>query len=114
MTQNPTSPCEFTVANGEQVSVTVQAVQCQCLTSAAYNQADVAAAANNPDVYQFTVAGNSGDQFRFACVCTFQAGDPLFAYYAFAVGGNNGGNCSAPEVPKELPEASQVLYFTVL
>lgn len=113
MTQNPTSLTDFTVANREQVTVTVQAVQCNCLTSAAFNQTNLAAQRNNPDVYGFTVTGNPGDRFRFACVCTFQATDPLFAHYLFAVSGSNGGNFNAPEIPKELPEAAQVLFFTV-
>ncbi len=113
MTQNPDTLVDFTAANGEQVTVTVQAVQCNCLTSAGYNMANLAATSNNPDVYQFNVAGNSGDIFRFVCLCTFQAGDPLFSYYSFQVTGSNGGNFTTPETPKETPEASQVFTFTV-
>lgn len=114
MTQDPSARAHFTVASGESVRVTVGAVKCNCLTSAAYDGTGVAATSTNPDIYDFTVNGGSGDQTLFACVCTFQTGDPAAAYYTVTVVGSAGGGIfAAPSVYKEAPEASFQLYFSV-
>ena len=113
MTQDPDTLVDFTVTNGEQISVTVQAVQCNCLTSAGFDEVNLSPTSKNPDIYKFTVSGNSGDKARFVCLCTFQAQDPLLAYYSFKVTGADGTSFNATDTPKETPEASQVLFFTI-
>jgi len=113
MTQDPNAKAYFTVTSGEKVRVTVGAVKCNCLTSAAYNGTGIPKTTANPDAYDFTVSGPSGNQTVFACVCTFQTADPAEAHYTIAVSGSGGGNFSVPSVYKEAPEAAFQLYFTV-
>jgi hypothetical protein len=113
MNQNPNAKAYFTVTSGEQVRVTVGAVKCNCLTSAAYNGTAIPATSKNPDIYDFTVTGRSQDQTVFACVCTFQTSDPSAAYYTIAARGSNGGDFTVPPVYKEAPEAAFQLYFTI-
>jgi hypothetical protein len=113
MNQNPNAKAYFTVTSGEKIRVTVGAVKCNCLTSAAYNGMSIPTTTTNPDVYAFTVTGQSGDQTVFACVCTFQTGDPPAAYYTIGVSGSGGGSFNSPSVYKEAPEAAFQLYFTI-
>jgi hypothetical protein len=83
------------------------------MTTGAFNGTDLTAISNDPDVYQFTFNGNSGDKARFACLCVFQPKDPLFAHYTFQLTGSQGGNFSSTDTPKETPKASKVLFFTI-
>jgi hypothetical protein len=113
MTQDPNDNSSFTVANGEQATVTLQAIQCNCNTSAGFDGGRLAKQGANPDAYAFAVNGNSGDTKVFAGLCEFLPSDPVTAHYAVRISGSQGGNFTSSSVFKETPEASFQLYFTI-
>lgn len=113
MTQDPNDNSSFTVANGEQVRVTLRAVQCNCNTSAGYDGGALARQSSNPDVYVFTVGGISGDGKVFAGLCQFLQNDPVTAHYSVQISGSQGGNFTSSSIFKESPEASFQLFFTI-
>jgi len=113
MTQDPNDNSSFRVANGERVTVTLRAIQCNCNTSAGYDGAAVARQNSNPDVYGFTVGGAPGSSTVFAALCEFLPSDAVTAHYTVQVSGDQGGNFTSSSVYKETPEASFQLYFTI-
>jgi hypothetical protein len=113
MTQDPNDNSSFTVANGEQATVTLIAVQCNCNTSAGFDGGALARQSSNPDVYAFAVGGNSGDGKVFAGLCEFLPSDPVTAHYTVRISGSQGGNFASSSVFKETPEASFQLFFTI-
>jgi len=112
MTQDPNDEASFNVHSGEIVTVTVDSIKTNCLTAAAFNGTAVTKASSNPDKYTFPVSGASGQEFVFACVCTFAAADPPDACYTIAVS-SFGSSFTLTPVYKESPEASFTLFFTV-
>lgn len=113
MTQDPNDNSSFTVANGEQVTVTLQSVQCNCNTSAGFDGTPLTKASSTPDVYVFIVNGNSGDEKVFAALCEFLPSDPVTAHYTVGETASGGGNFKSSSVFKETPEASFQLFFTI-
>jgi hypothetical protein len=113
MTQDPNNDAYFTVASGEQVTVTLQSVQCNCNTSAGFDGQSLVKQHPIPDVYSFTVAGSAGAQKVFAALCEFLSGDPATAHYTIGVAGSQGGTCVVSSVYKETPDAGFQLYFTI-
>lgn len=113
MTQDPNNDAYFTVASGEQATVTLQSVQCNCLTSAGFDGQSLPKQHPIPDVYSFPVAGSSGVQKVFAALCEFLAGDPVTAHYTIGVAGSQGGSFTVSSIYKETPDASFQLYFTI-
>jgi hypothetical protein len=91
MTQDPNNDAYFTVASGEQATVTLQSVQCNCLTSAGFDGQSLVKQHPIPDVYSFTVVGSAGVQKVFAALCEFLSGDPVTAHYTIGVTGSQGG-----------------------
>jgi hypothetical protein len=113
MTQDPNDNSSFTVENGEQATVTLQAIQCNCNTSGGFDGAALAKQSADPDSYAFQVNGNSGDTKVFASLCEFLPSDPVTSHYTVQISGSQGGNFAASSVFKETPEASFQLYFTI-
>lgn len=113
MTQNPNDNSSFTVASGEQATVTLRAVQCNCNTSAGYDGGALTRSSSNPDVYKFAISGATGVEKVFAGLCEFLAGDPVTAHYTVRVSGSQSGSFTSSSIYKETPEASFQLYFTI-
>jgi hypothetical protein len=113
MTQDPSNDAYFTVASGEQVTVTLQSVQCNCNTSAGFDGQSLTKQHPIPDVYCFTVAGSTGAQKMFAALCEFLSGDPVTAHYTIGVTGSLGGIFVVSSVYKETPDAGFQLYFSL-
>jgi hypothetical protein len=113
MTQDPDDDSSFTVANGEQVTVTLQSVKCNCNTSAAFDGTALVKQHSIPDVYRFSPAGNSKDEQDFAASCKFEDSDPETAHYTVKVEGSGGGSFTPTSIPKEAPQARFELHFTI-
>jgi hypothetical protein len=113
MTQDPDDDSSFTVATGEQVTVTLQSVQCNCNTSAAFNGTALAKQHLIPDVYRFSPAGSSGDEQDYAASCKFEDSDPETAHYTVKVEGSGGGSFASTPIPKDVPQAKFELHFTI-
>lgn len=113
MTQDPRDNSSFTVAAGEQATVTLQAVQCNCNTSAAFDGGDPGKQSLDPDVYVFPIAGVSGDGKVFAASCEFLVGDPVTAHYTVQVSGSAGGAFMSSSAFRQLPKAEFQLFFTI-
>lgn len=113
MTQDGNDNSLFTVASGETVTVTLQAVQCNCLTSGGFDGSPLAQQGANPDTYSFKVTGNSGDQKLFAGVCRFPTGTDAFARYTVAVSSDQGGNFQASAVICVIPRVDFQLTFAI-
>jgi hypothetical protein len=113
MTQDPNDNSSFTVAAGEQATVTLQAVQCNCNTSAAFDGSAVGTQSSDPDVYVFSIAGVSGNGKVFAASCEFLSGDPVTAHYSVQVSGGAGGAFESSSVFMQLPKAEFQLFFTI-
>lgn len=113
MTQDPDDNSSFTVAAGEQATVTLQAVQCNCNTSAAFDGVTLGTQTSDPDVYVFPIAGGPGDGKVFAASCEFLTGDPVAAHYTVQVSGSAGGAFMSSSVFRQLPKAEFQLFFTI-
>jgi hypothetical protein len=113
MTQDPNSDANFTVASGEQVTVTLQSVQCNCNTAAGFDGSALTKSSSIPDIYKFQVLGSSGAEKIFVGLCEFLAADPVTAHYTIGVASNQGGNFSVSSVFKEVPDASFQLFFDI-
>ena len=113
MTQDAGNKSLFTVASGETVTVSLDSVQCNCLTSAGFEGHALTKQSSAPDTYSFSVNGNSGDQKLFAGVCTFPTGTPAFARYTVQVSSDQGGSFSASAVICQIPLVNFQLTFTV-
>ena len=113
MTQDPNDTANFTVASSENVTVTLQSVQCNCNTSAGFDGQILAKQHSIPDIYRFGVAGALGDQKLFVGSCQFLPGDPVTAHYTISVAGSQGGNFTSSPVFMETPDASFQFLFTI-
>jgi hypothetical protein len=115
MTQNPAALSEFTVQSGEQVAVSIEAIGCACNTGAAYDNTPWPQISQSPDVYEFTVSGNSGDHHFFNYVCHFFQGDlPGVTYQVSVTGDKGGGTVLARTVGKQItPPAAFQLTFLI-
>lgn len=113
MTQDPNRDAYFIVMSGEQATVTLQSVQCNCLTSAGFDGQSLVKQHPIPDVYSFAVVGGAGVQKVFAALCEFLSGDPVTAHYTISVKGGQGGAFTVSSVFKETPDAGFQLYFTI-
>ncbi len=113
MTQDPNDDADFTVASGENVTVTLQSVQCNCNTAAGFDGSGLVKQHPIPDIYRFTVTGNSGDIKTFAASCQFLPGDPVTAHYTIAVAGDQGGSFTSSAVFMETPDAGFQLHFAI-
>jgi hypothetical protein len=113
MTQDPNTDANFTVQSGEQITVSLQSVQCNCNTAAGYDGAALVKSHSIPDTYVFTVAGASDSEKVFVALCEFLAADPVTARYTIAVSSDQGGNFTVPSVFKETPNASFQLFFDI-
>jgi hypothetical protein len=113
MTQDPNDNSLYTVTSTERVTVSLQSVQCNCLTSAGFDGQALAKQSAAPDVYSFGVTGNSGDQKVFAGVCTFSPSNPPTAHYTVQVSGSLGGSFQASSVFKTIPGVAFQLFFTI-
>ena|ERR1039458_5476291 len=111
MTQDPAAQAHFTVASGENITVTVGAVGITCVTSAALNTVAVVDSSPNQNalsVYKFPINGNVGDVSKFACVCTFPGGA---GSYTIDVTSDQGGNSNELTI---VPKATGFnLFFTI-
>ena len=113
MTQDPNRAAYFNLKAGEQVTVSLQSIQCNCNTSAGFDGVSLAKTHAVPDVYSFQVVGASGDEKVFVGLCEFMAADPVTAHYTVAVSSAQGGAFTASSVYKETPNASFQLYFDI-
>ena len=113
MTQDSNNRALFTVASGENVTISLESVQCNCLTSAGYDGQALVKHNSAPDTYSFTVAGNSGDQKLFAGACVFLDGTPAFARYTVEVSNDRGDVYHASPVICQIPRVDFQLTFTV-
>lgn len=113
MTQDSNNRALFTVAAGEKVTVTLQSVQCNCLTSAGYDGQSLTKTASAPDTYTFTVAGNSGGQKLFAGACVFPAGTAAFARYTVQVSSDSGDTFEGSAVICQVPRVDFQLTFAI-
>jgi hypothetical protein len=98
MTQDPGALAHFTVASGENITVTVGAIGIACTTSAALNTVAVVDSSPNPNadsVYKFPITGDVGTISKFACVCTFPGGA---GSYTIDVTSDKGGNSNVPSI----------------
>jgi hypothetical protein len=113
MTQDPNDNSLYTVTSTEQITVSVQSVQCNCLSSAGFDGQIPAKQSAAPDVYSFVVTGNSGEQKVFAGVCTFSPSNPPTAHYTVQVSSSIGGSFQASSVFKTVPGVAFQLFFTI-
>lgn len=113
MTQDQNSDAYFDVVVGEQITVTLQSVQCNCNTAAGFDGATLTKTHPIPDIYSFTIAGSQGDEKVFAALCEFLSADPVTAHYTVRVASAQGGQFSVPSIYKETPNASFQLYFDI-
>lgn len=113
MTQDSNNKGLFTVASGEKVTVSLDSVQCNCLTSAGLDGQALTKQSSAPDTYTFSVTGNSGEQKLFAGVCTFPIGTPAFARYKVQVSSDRGGSFQASAVICQIPSLPFQLTFTI-
>jgi hypothetical protein len=100
MTQYPDAQAHFAVVNGEQITVTVTAVETSCATTGSVDGTVVLDTSSRPgdySVYTFQVIGNAGDVNSFACTCTF-AGTPPAGKYEIGLTSDKGGSCSVRPV----------------
>jgi diphthamide synthase (EF-2-diphthine--ammonia ligase) len=115
MIQTPGAPAEFTVRSGENVAVTIEAFSCACNTGGAFDNKPLGHVSNDPDVYQFAVVGNSGEDHFFVYVCHFFAADLPAAHYVVSASGDQGGGTFAVRsVAKQTATPAQFqLKFTI-
>lgn len=113
MTQDPNDNSSFTVANGEQAQVTLTAVGCNCNSAAGFDGSTLTRQSSNPDIYAFTIGGDSGSSMLFAGLCQFLQSDPVTSHYTVEVSGSQGGDFASSSIFKESPEASFQLIFTI-
>ena len=90
MKQDPNSPSRFAVQGGEQVTVTIEAIGCSCLTGGAFDGDPLSLASHSPDTYTFAVPTDS-DEHAFTFVCHFLPGGLPNPKYAVSASGNQGG-----------------------
>jgi len=115
MTQDPVTLVDFTVADGEQVTVNVMPVSFQRAVAPAARyagQQEDPAGEYPPYVFQFTaVRGRTPGSGAsvFYCNCDFNANDPWYANYTFQLTGSKGGNFTAPSVNN--PNQSVTVQF---
>jgi hypothetical protein len=114
MTQDPDDESSFTVASGETVTVTVDAVHCNCDSSAAFDGAKLAQPNAIPNIYSFRVNGASGTGKVFGAVFNFLQDDPDNAHYTVQVSGSEGTEAfDAPDGYKKTPKRDYQLFFTI-
>jgi hypothetical protein len=119
MTQDPGTNSSFHVDSGEAVTVTVTAVHCANLTTAAFNGKAVAQTPVDSGVYPFEVDGTSADTatvpLKFVCTCNFiapPAGAPEPSY-SVSVQGADGKAFDGPTVRISVPKATFTLSFRI-
>jgi hypothetical protein len=113
MTQDPSNDSRFVVTSGEQATVTIQSVQCNCLTTAGFDGTQLPLKHHIPDIYSFPVDGSSGDVKWFACSCQFPPGTPVTAHYNIAVTGAGGVSFGVTPVYMETDDAGFQLRFAI-
>jgi hypothetical protein len=115
MTQDP-DLVHFTVADGEQVTITVTSVGFAGTTSAQFPVGtNLIQVSSPPDVYQFTASrsGASGAaQAEFLCSCLF-TGAPPFSKYTFQLTGSKGGSFTAPPAYRVSQDITYNLSFEI-
>jgi len=113
MTQDTVLDNRFDLASGEQVTVTVQSVQCNCDTTAGYDGKGLPRQHHIPDVYTFPVTGNLNDLNWFVCSCTFPQNTPITAHYTIQVSSNVGGTFSVTPLYMEEGNRTFQLRFRI-
>jgi hypothetical protein len=115
MVQNQNALSEFTVQNGEQVTVSIDSIGCACNTGGAFDNTPLRQSSQSPDVYSLNVVGASGEQHFFNYVCHFFPGDIPTSKYIVSVTGNQGGGVvTARTVAKQInPPAFFQLTFDI-
>ncbi len=114
MTQDPDDDSSFNVASGETVTITIDAVHCNCNTSGGLGGVALPRPDSIPNVYSFQVDGASGDGKVFGAVLNFLADDPANAHYTVEVGGSaGGGTFHAPDGFMKSPKLDYQLFFTI-
>ena len=115
MTQDP-SLVDFTVADGETVTITVTSVGFNGTTSAQFPAGtDLAKLSSPPDVYQFTAdrgQASGAAQETFLCSCLF-TGAPPFSKYTFELTGSKGGTFTSPPVFRVTQDITFSLNFEI-
>jgi len=115
MIQTPGAPAEFTVQNGENVTVTIEAFSCACNTGGAFDNNPLGHVSTDPDVYSFAVIGSSGENHFFGYVCHFFPSNlPNPHYVVSASGDRGGGTFRVRQVGLQIdPPAQFELKFTI-